>query len=162
MLTIDFIQEQKDDFICLISDSPENINKADTVNDNVKSINLCSSGSFRITTAKELDIRANIVVIATGTGIEAPSIPNLEINSCFTFKDYPFEFLKNSDKVLLIGAGHTASETLSIILPKVRDVMVIDINDEKHNRLNNDRKQIFHDSKVRINFDSGYKLGKNG
>jgi thioredoxin reductase len=155
MTTEKFLRQQQELLNRLLKDSSCTI---DVTNDFIEHIDKhaqlfelhCKSGNF---------IQSEVVAFATGTDLYCPSIKNLHLNKCYSFKDYPFSFITAKDKVLMLGAGHTASELYSEFYNNVADILIVDISNGKYNTLNRERKEIF--KKAKIVFSPYYQLKQN-
>lgn len=159
--TADFLKDQRAAFECVLSADGVAAGVTE-VNASVNSVSRDNDGVFRVGIENGAVYSSTVVVLATGTRVEVPtSIAALDENF-LTFKDYPYNSLNPSDRILILGAGYTAAEAVAVIASKVASIQIVDVSDENHLLLGPDRKSLFDDSRnVELAFDSSYVLTKN-
>lgn len=153
-----FLREQRISFERVMA-SNGNMPDVTEVNSSVKSLLRGKDGVFHVETEKGVTYKSDVVVLATGTRIAVPAGISARLSKFLTFKDYPYRALKPADRVLLLGAGYTAAEAVSIIASKVATIQVVDVSDKNFSLLGPPRKRCFEDlQNVEVTFDPDYVL----
>lgn len=159
--TADFLRDQRAAFECVLSGDGV-VAGVTEVNASVNSLSRDKDGVFQVGIENGAVYSSEVVVLATGTRVEVPtSIAALD-ESFLTFKDYPYNSLNPSDRILILGAGYTAAEAVAVIESKVASIQVVDVSNENHSLLGPHRRSLIEDSQnVQLAFDSNYFLTKD-
>lgn len=156
--TIEFIKKQKQK----ISTQSNNKVQTSLENNEVIKVEFTKDSLFRIECVDQKCFYSRVLVVATGTEPYVPGIIQNSTLKYYTFKNYPFNFIKGNDKILILGVGNTAIDVLRSIEDKFGEVLLLDINSEKYNDLIEEKKQFLKKfENCKVVFDSNYELSQD-
>lgn len=158
LTTESFLQSQKDSLNTAILGG-EFEATVSIVQSNVTSMSKKEDGNFEINCEGNQAYFSDVVVLATGTDVSIPDSISSVLDNYLTFRNYPFPDLKQSDSVLILGAGYTSAEITNIIAEKVASILVLDVSKENYQMLSPSRlKQVKYCKNTKVIFDKDYIL----
>ncbi len=111
------------------------------LNEKVLSVKKSKKNEFKILISNNQVLKANIVVLATGTSPLIDEIKQLGDVTLLTYKDYPFSKIVKGNNIAVIGGGHTAFEITEYLINN-KEGISIQIFEREAVSVNCARKQI--------------------